>query len=100
MQIMALPPTNANPFLCVQQAHPQMILWKAADQPGPPSVDIERYGWSLKDGTPSPTIAANPPVPPGLIDALSIVVAKPVAMQLVLVTRIKYLALCLARVEM
>ena len=47
-----------------------MILWKAADQPGPPTVDIEKLGWSVKDKTSSPTITTIPPAPSGMIDEL------------------------------
>lgn len=71
VRIMDLPPTDANVCLYVQRGHLEMILWKAADQPGPPTVDIGKFGWHEKDGIPSPTFAADPPAPPGLIDVLS-----------------------------
>ena len=40
MRIMSLPPTDLNLFLHVKRAHLQMLLWKAADQLGPPDVSI------------------------------------------------------------
>ena len=71
MRIMALPPTDANLFLHVQRAYLQMILWKVADQPGPPTIDIGKFGWNVKEKTSSPAIATIPPAPPSLIDILS-----------------------------
>jgi len=45
MRIMALPPTEANLYLHVSRAHLQTMLWKAADQQGPPKVEITQFGW-------------------------------------------------------
>ena len=70
MRIMILAPTDAKPFLHIQRAHLRKILWKAADQSGPPTVNIEKFGWNVKDKTPSPTLTTIPPAPLGLIDAL------------------------------
>ena len=98
MRIMTLPPTDASLFLHVQRAHLHMILWKAADQPGPPTVDTEKFGWNVKDKTPSPAIAISP-ASPGLIGVIVVAgkqKAKPVAIQPVLVTKVKYLAVCTA----
>ena len=71
MCIIALPPTDANLLRHIQRTHLHMILWKVADQQGPPSVIITNFGWTMKDGIPSPTISADPPAAPGLIDLLS-----------------------------
>jgi len=71
MRIMALPPTETNLFLHVRRAHLQMMLWKAADQQGPPHVDITRFRWEVNDGIPSPSFDTDPPAPPGLIDVIS-----------------------------
>ena len=71
LRIMALPPTDENLLLHVQRAHLQMILWKSADKQRPPMLDIRQYGWTSKDGIPSPSISSNPPAPPGLTDILS-----------------------------
>ena len=43
MRIMALPTTEAKLYLHVRRAHLQMMLWKAADQQGPPKVDITQW---------------------------------------------------------
>ena len=40
MHIMEIPPTEANLYILVRRAHLQMMLWKAADQQGPPKMDI------------------------------------------------------------
>jgi hypothetical protein len=56
MRIMALPPTENNLLLHMRRAHLQMMLWKAADQQGPPQVDIKLFGWEVKGGIPSPVI--------------------------------------------
>ena len=52
MRIMSLPPTDLNLFRHVKRAHLQlhMLLWKAADQLGPPDVSITEYGWEIQDG--------------------------------------------------
>ena len=71
LRIMALPPTDANLLLHIQRAHLQMILWKAADQQGPPDVDMTHFGWKMKEGIPSPVFADAAPAPPGLLDVLS-----------------------------
>ena len=50
LRIMLLPPTDTNLYLHVRRAHLQMLLWKAADQQGPPDVSIAEYGWKIDDG--------------------------------------------------
>ena len=52
-------------------AHLQMMLWKAADQQGPPKVDITQFGWVVKGGIPSPCIDTGLPAPQGLIDVIN-----------------------------
>ena len=64
MRIMSLPPTYLNIFLHVKRAHLQMLLWKAADQLGPPNVSITKYGWEIQDGLicivfPGPALLMN-----------------------------------------
>jgi len=54
MCILALPFTVANLYLHVRRAHLQMIMWKAADQRGPPQVDITQFYCEMKGGIPSP----------------------------------------------
>ena len=56
MRIMSLPPTDLKLFLHVKRAHLQMLLWKAADQLGPPDVSITEYGWEIQDGQMCPSI--------------------------------------------
>ena len=51
IRIMALPPTEVNLYLHVCRAHLQITLWEAADQQGPPKVDITQFGWDVKGGT-------------------------------------------------
>ena len=52
-----LPPnTSTNLLLHVQRAHPQMTLWKAADQHSTPDIDISNVGWETKAGILSPCI--------------------------------------------
>ena len=48
------------------------MLWKAADQQGPPdeSADITHFGWEIQDGIPTPAIAQGDPAPPELIDVI------------------------------
>ena len=70
-RIMELPPTETNLLLHIKRAHLQVMLWKAADQQGPPQVDITQFGWDLKDGVPCPSFDSGPPAPVGLIDVIS-----------------------------
>ena len=71
MRIMSLPPTDLNLFLHVKRAHLQMLLWKAADQLGPPDVSITEYGWEIQDGLICPSIYSGPPGPPLLMNVIS-----------------------------
>ncbi len=66
---MALPPTSANLLQHVLRAHLQTMLWKAADQEGPPdeSANITHFGWEFRDDIPVPVIAQGDPAPPELI---------------------------------
>ena len=43
----SLSPTESNMALHVQRAHLQVLVWKAADKPDPPSVNITDYGWEV-----------------------------------------------------
>ena len=60
MNIKTLPPTDQSLAYHVKRAHLQALIWKAADQQSPPVVDINQFGWEMKDGTPHP-IASNAP---------------------------------------
>ena len=71
MRIMSLPPTDLNLFLHVKRAHLQMLLWKAADQLGPPDVYITEYGWEIQDGQICPSIYSGPPGPPLPMNVIS-----------------------------
>ena len=50
MRIVSLPATDLNIFLHVKRAHMEMLLWKTADQLGPPDVSVSEYGWKIKYG--------------------------------------------------
>ena len=54
------------------------MLWKAADQQGPPaqSTNITQFGWEIKDGIPVPAVAQGDPAPPELIDVIRYVKCK------------------------
>ncbi len=71
LRIMSLPPTDTNLYHHVRRAHLQMLLWKAADQQGPPDVSISDYGWEVKDGRTCPYIDSGPPGPPLLMNVIS-----------------------------
>ena len=55
----------------VQRAHLQMLLWKAADQQGPPDVSIADYGWKIDDGITCPSNDSGPPGPRLLMNVIS-----------------------------
>ena len=42
-------PTDANLALHVQRPHLQMLLWKAADKSDPTDVQLNEYGWEVKE---------------------------------------------------
>jgi hypothetical protein len=71
-KVMALPPTSANLLQHVMRAHLQVMLWKVADQQGPPneSADITNFGWEFQDSIAVPVIAQGDPAPPELIDVI------------------------------
>ena len=70
IKIMSLPPTEHNLFLHILRAHLQTILAKSADQEAPPELDITKYGWKIKDGTPVPTTSNQPPGPQELMEVV------------------------------
>jgi len=43
---------------------------KSADQQAPPELDITKYGWEIKDGTPVPATSDQPPGPQDLMDVV------------------------------
>ena len=69
--IMALLPTEAHLYLHVCRAQLHMMLWQAANQHGPPKVDITRFGWEVKGGILSPCVNTGLPAPHSLIDVLN-----------------------------
>ena len=71
-KVMALPTTSANPLQHVLRAHLQMMLWKAADERGPPheSDDITQFGWEFHDGISVPVIAQRDAAPTQLIGVI------------------------------
>ena len=46
-------------------------MWKVADRQGPPILDITKFGWDMKSGLPSPSLATGHAAPNGLIDIIS-----------------------------
>ena len=75
--LKTLPPTEHNALLHGRRAHLQVLLWKAADRPDPPAVDITEFGWSKKEGEKEgaevimPILDASPVAPPALLDMIS-----------------------------
>lgn len=73
-----LPPTERNAHLHGQRAHLQVLLWKAADCPHPPAVEITNFGWNIlnrdaKEGEEvvMPVLDTSPVAPPALMDVIS-----------------------------
>ncbi|KAJ8400372.1 hypothetical protein AAFF_G00397550 [Aldrovandia affinis] len=66
--LKTLPPTERNAHLHGRHAHLQVLLWKAADHPDPPAVDITKFGW---DKNIMPVLDASPVAPPALLDIIS-----------------------------
>ena len=48
-----------------------MMLWKEADQQGPPKVAITQFGREVKGGIPSPCVDTGLPATQGLIDVIN-----------------------------
>ncbi|KAJ8332143.1 hypothetical protein SKAU_G00428710 [Synaphobranchus kaupii] len=75
--LKTLPPTEHNVHLHGRRAHLQVLLWKAADHPDPPDVDITKFGWDKKEGEKEgeevimPVLDASPVAPPALLDIIS-----------------------------
>ena len=72
LKIQNLPPTSTNLMLHALRAHLQVMLWKSADQPGPPpeSEDITKFGWSYTDGFPMPIVSQYAIAPEALLDVV------------------------------
>ena len=75
-KVMTLPPTSLHFLQHVLPAHLQVMLWKAADQQGPPeeSADITNFGQKIRDDIPVPVIAEGDPAPPGLVEVIQCLV--------------------------
>ena len=75
--LKTLPPTEGNAHLHGQRAHLQVLLWKAADRPRPPALDITNFGWIKKRGAKEgeevvmPVLDTSPVAPPALMDVIS-----------------------------
>ena len=76
LRIMLLPPTDTNLYLHVRPAHLQMLLWKAADQQGPPDVYIADYGWKIDNGITCSSTDSGPPGPPLLMNVIAAAVER------------------------
>ena len=63
MCIMALPFTEPNKYRHIRRAHLHTMLWKAADQQGPPKVDIKQFACEVKGGISSPRVDIGLPHP-------------------------------------
>ena len=57
------PPTDSNALIHILGVHGQYQVWKGADKPDPPIVDIRVHGWEMKDEVTTPVIYAAPPTP-------------------------------------
>ena len=64
---MALLFTEPNEYLHIRRAHLNIMLWKAADQQGPPKVDIKQFDCEVKGGIPSPRVDIGLLTPQGPI---------------------------------
>ena len=65
------PPTECNALIHVLSMHGQCQLWKGADQPDPPIVDIRVREWEMKDGVTTSVIYAAPTAPSMLLVMVS-----------------------------
>lgn len=70
--LKTLPPTDSNLALHIKRAHLQMLLWKAADKPDPPVVEITNYGWEVSaNDEVMPCLSKEPAAPENLMDVIS-----------------------------
>ena len=65
------PPTQCNSLIQVLSVHGQCQLWKGADKPDPPIVDIRVHGCEMKDGVSTTVIYAAPTAPQKLLVMVS-----------------------------
>ena len=69
-KLKTLPPTDENLALHVLRAHLQAMIWNAVDQDGPPDVNIENYGWEIKNCMSLPVAYNGPPAPPSIMKVI------------------------------
>ena len=60
------PPTYGPLYQHILRAHLQVILWKSAEQNGPPDIDIYAYGWVNTAGKLVPRVGATEMTPADL----------------------------------
>jgi len=67
------PPTDAHLQLHVLRAHLQMLLWKAADQRGPPEEarNFANFGWNIEGSAITTAVSTAPVAPQALLDVVS-----------------------------
>ena len=71
-KIKTLPPTNASAAEHIRYAHLQTLIWYAADQMGPPDVDISKYGWKLDaHNVPQPVYGPTAVAPASLLKVVA-----------------------------
>jgi hypothetical protein len=70
-KIKSLPPTDPALDEHIKRAHLQTMLWKAADQPEPPIVNISELGWNMIDGVPNPCTGVTEVAPAELMKVVA-----------------------------
>ena len=70
-KIKSLPPTDLATYQHILRAHLQTMLWKAADNVGPPPINVSDFGWDTSDGIPKPRTGVSQVAPPELLKVVA-----------------------------
>ncbi len=70
-KIKTLPPTDSALDEHIKRAHLQTMIWKAADEDGPPEVNITAFGWNIIDNIPKPRTGMSEVAPPELMKVVA-----------------------------
>ena len=71
LDLRSLPSTDENLLLHMKRANLAVVLGKAANDMGPPVLNLTDFGWELVDGVPCPQFHKGPMGPPDVLSTVS-----------------------------
>ena len=70
-KIKTLPPTNEAAMQHIRRARLQVLIWRSADQPSPPQLNISLFGWKIEHDIPVPVYGNGEFAPKALLELVA-----------------------------